>query len=173
MGLVLCSQAFLQAKDPDYTGLLSDFVWWKSMQLWTALDPVQFSFFAAAIAFAMAAIAHFLYLSAYLFDFSSSKEEKQKNPLAEPIERKEIGEIKVQKNGCFCRLFVYVLAAEILLILFDVFAGDLVRNSIGHEGVALYNQVIGFGLFFIGSVSLFLIFFCLLRKFNIQLKDLM
>ena len=62
MGLMLCAQAFLQVKDPNTSGGLIDFEWWKTLHSLTSLSASEFSFFGAAILFAASSLVHLGFL---------------------------------------------------------------------------------------------------------------
>ncbi len=72
MGLMLCAQAFLQAKDPNTSVGLIGFEWWSTLQSLTPLSTSEFSFFMAAVVFATSALVHLGYLIVQLFRFSNS-----------------------------------------------------------------------------------------------------
>jgi len=69
MGLMLCAQAFLQVKDPNTSGGLIGFEWWRSLHSLTSLSASEFSFFMAAVAFAASSLIHLGYLIVDLIKF--------------------------------------------------------------------------------------------------------
>mgnify|MGYP000031031637 FL=1 len=67
MGLVLCTQGFAQVRNSKYSGGLIGFDWWKGLQSLTSLSASEFSFFGAAILFAISSTVHLGYLLNRLF----------------------------------------------------------------------------------------------------------
>ncbi len=69
MGVMLCAQAFLQVKDPNTSGGLIGFEWWRTLHSLTSLSASEFSFFMAAVAFAASSLIHLGYLIVDLIKF--------------------------------------------------------------------------------------------------------